>query len=343
MKLFDLKSTVRPNILDLKPYSSARDEFSGGDGIYLDANENPFGKKNRYPDPHQRKLKKALSEKKNIPVENIFIGNGSDEAIDLIYRIFCEPAKDRVILCPPTYGMYEVAANINNVEVIHIPLNGCFQVNIDEILRHSAKCVFVCSPNNPTGNRLENIERLLKEFHGIVVVDEAYIDFCPDKSFLNVLDQYPNLIVIQTFSKAWALASARVGVAYAHAEIVALMDKTKPPYNVSAFNQAEALKALSNCRKFERRLSVVLGQRALLEKELPKLPAVRKVYPSDANFLLVEVSDADTVYRHLISKKVITRNRNSVIRNCIRITVGTPEENRKLLAELKKIQPHANP
>jgi histidinol-phosphate aminotransferase len=337
MKPFDLKSLVRPNIWTLKPYSSARDEFSGDEGIFLDANENPFGKKNRYPDPHQRKLKKALSERKGVPTENIFIGNGSDEVIDLVYRIFCDPVKDRVILCPPTYGMYEVSANIHNVEVVRVPLTEDFELNINEILSHPAKCLFVCSPNNPSGNRLRNVERLLKEFQGVVVVDEAYIDFCTGNSWVDALSEYPHLIVMQTFSKAWALASARVGVAYASEEIIGLMDKTKPPYNVSAFNQEEALKALAKPKKFEYRLALILEQRALLEKELIRLPIVRRIYPSDANFLLVEVDDADKVYNHLVAKKVIIRNRNAVVRNCVRITVGTPGENKLLLEELKNI------
>ena len=331
MEKFDLETLVRPNILGLHPYSSARDEFTGNEGIFLDANENPFGQNNRYPDPHQRLLKKALSERKQIPVENIFIGNGSDEAIDLIYRIFCEPQRDRVIICPPTYGMYEVSANINNVEVIRVPLNDQFELDIDKILSHRAQCIFVCSPNNPTGNRLQNIERLLREFHGIVVVDEAYIDFSSEGSFLEKLADYPNLIVMQTFSKAWGLAGARVGVAYASKAIIALMDKTKPPYNVSALNQAEALKALSNPLEFERQLSTILEQRAWLEKELKELAVVRHIYPSDANFLLVEVTDANAIYQYLVDKKVVVRNRNSVVRNCLRITVGTPEENRMVV------------
>lgn len=335
MKHFDLQQLVRPNIWALKPYSSARDEFTGDKGIFLDANENPFGKKNRYPDPHQRMLKRALSERNHIPVENIFIGNGSDEVIDLVYRIFCEPARDRVILCPPTYGMYEVSANINNVEVIPVPLTDDFELNIDEILSHDARCLFVCSPNNPSGNRLRNVERLLEEFRGIVVVDEAYIDFCDDRSFREQLSQYPNLIVMQTFSKAWALASARVGVAYASADIIRLMDRTKPPYNVSAFNQEEALKALSKTEKHQYRLDLILQERVLLEKELTQLSLVHRVFPSDANFLLVEVTDANAIYNYLVTKKVITRNRSSVVRNCLRITVGTPAENRILLKELQ--------
>lgn len=336
MERFDLQSLVRPNILALQPYSSARDEFAGNEGIFLDANENPFGSRNRYPDPHQRLLKNALSERKQIPTESIFIGNGSDEVIDLIYRIFCEPREDKVIICPPTYGMYEVSANINNVEIIRVPLTKQFELEIDNILSYQAKCVFVCSPNNPTGNSLKNVERLLREFKGIVIVDEAYIDFSSGSSFLEKLPIYPNLIVMQTFSKAWGLAGARVGVAYASPEIISLMGKTKPPYNVSSLNQEEAIKALHNPTEFERRLDIILEQRSFLEKELSQLPLVRHIYPSDANFLLVAVNDANDIYQYLVDKKVIVRNRNSVIRNCLRITVGTPEENRILLEELRK-------
>lgn len=337
MEKFDLESFVRPNIRTLHPYSSARDEFTGDKGIFLDANENPFGKNNRYPDPHQRLLKEALSFRQQIPTENIFIGNGSDEAIDLIYRIFCEPQRDKVIICPPTYGMYEVSANINNVGVIRIPLTDEFELNIDKILSYSAQCIFVCSPNNPTGNSLKHVERLLREFRGIVVIDEAYIDFSTGKSYLEKLTEYPNLIVMQTFSKAWGLAGARVGIAYANEDIIALMDKTKPPYNVSSLNQAEALKVLSNPIEFERQLSIIKEQRALLERELKELSVVRRVYPSDANFLLVEVTDANATYQYLVDRKVIIRNRNTVIGNCLRITVGTPEENRTLLTELQNL------
>ncbi len=331
---FDIDSLVRPNILALKPYSSARDEFTGKEGIFLDANENPYGKWNRYPDPHQRELKKALSERNGIPVKNIFIGNGSDEVIDTIYRVFCEPSHDRVIICPPTYGMYEVSANIHNVELVKVSLTEQFELNVDEILAHPAKLVFVCSPNNPTGNRLHNVERLLHEFRGIVVMDEAYIDFCDHPGFAGMVQEWPNLIVARTFSKAWGLAAARVGIAYASQKIIELMDKTKPPYNVSALNQMAALEALSKPRQFEQRLAVILRQRILLKEELMKLPIVRKIYPSHANFLLVEVDGANNVYRYLVEEKVIVRNRHSVVPNCIRITVGTPEENRMLLQAL---------
>ncbi len=336
MKEFDLQTVVRPNIWALKPYSSARDEYWGDKGIFLDANENPFGKKNRYPDPHQRLLKQALSDSKNIPVDNICIGNGSDEIIDLILRIFCEPQKDSIIVCTPTYGMYEVSANINNVNVIKVPLNNDFELNIDEILSHDAKCIFLCSPNNPTGNNLRNIENLLNVFNGIIVIDEAYIDFSDKPSFINRLSEFPNLIIMQTFSKAWALASARVGIGYANSDIIKLVDKTKPPYNVSTFNQEEALKALLKPTKYQQRLTAILEQRDFLIKELKLLSAIHKVYPTDANFILVKVKDANTLYNYLISKQVIIRNRNSVISNCLRITVGTQKENIALLNALKE-------
>lgn len=335
MSKFDLKSLVRNNIWELQPYSSARDEYTGKEGVFLDANENPFGDRNRYPDPHQRELKMALSERNNIPVENIFIGNGSDEVIDLVYRVFCEPAKDSVIICPPTYGMYEVSANINNINIIRVPLNDKFELNTERILSESAKCIFICSPNNPTGNNLANIEKILDEFKGIVVVDEAYIDFSNTDGYIGAINRYPNLIVMQTFSKAWALAKARVGVAYSNKDIIALMDKTKPPYNVSGFNQQEALNALSEPKMFDEMVDVILEQRKLLEKELSELKIVEHIYPSDANFLLVKMSEAGRIYRYLVSKNVIVRNRETVVPGCIRITVGSPEENRILLDALK--------
>ena len=342
MKTIDLEKLVRPNILALKPYSSARDEFSGAEGVFLDANENAYGTLNRYPDPHQKDLKAALAEIKHVPAEQIFIGNGSDEIIDLIYRVFAEPGRDSVIVCPPTYGMYEVSANINNVNVIKIPLTDDFQLNINEILHKtttdpSVKLIFVCSPNNPTGNRLKDVKVLVENFNGIVVLDEAYIDFRADRTYLPKIQKYPNLIVMQTFSKAWALASARVGVAYANAGIVALMDKVKPPYNVSKLNQEAALKALSLRHEESTRVSKILNEREFLIEKLEELPLVEKIYPSGANFLLVEGSDADHIYNHLVNKKIIVRNRHSQVENCIRITVGTSNENRLLLSELKNV------
>ena len=333
---------VRPNILALKPYSSARDEFSGNEGIFLDANENPYGTLNRYPDPHQKALKMKLSEVKNVPFNQIFIGNGSDEVIDLIYRIFCEPGKDSAIVCPPTYGMYEVSANINHIQLHEIPLTSDFQLDIEKILQtaetdSSVKLIFVCSPNNPTGNRLDNLEKLLENFNGIVVVDEAYVDFCPEQSLKSKINRYPHLVVMQTFSKAWALAGVRVGMAFACEKIISLLDKTKPPYNVSIINQQVALEALSRVDEFEKRRDTILQQRAYLAEELSKLEIVRKIYPSDANFLLVEVSDANRIYNELVQKKVIVRNRNRQVTNCVRITIGTPSENNELLNKLRTL------
>ncbi len=333
----DIKELVRKNIRSLKPYSSARDEFSGEAGIFLDANENPYGEINRYPDPHQRRLKKAVSEIKRVKEDRIFIGNGSDEAIDLLFRVFAEPGADKVIVCPPAYGMYEVAADINNVEVVKVPLTDDFQLDIDTISVIGAKMIFLCSPNNPTGNILDNINTVLNRFDGIVVIDEAYIDFCPDKSSLSLIDKHPNLVVLQTFSKAWALAGARVGMAFAREEIIGFMDKSKPPYNVSAPNQQAVLRAVTQKEEFENRRKTILRQRNYLSEELKKIDFVKKVYPSDANFLLVELADADTIYRHLVSQRIIIRNRNSQIRNCVRITVGTPEENQTLLNKLKNV------
>ena len=335
MNNFDLKSLVRSNIWELAPYSSARDEFTGNEGVFLDANENPFGDKNRYPDPHQRELKLKLSERNNIPVDNIFIGNGSDEVIDLVLRVFCDPEKDSIIVCPPTYGMYEVSANINNINIIKVPLDDIFQLDTEAILSKSAKCIFICSPNNPTGNNLHNIEEILELFNGIVVVDEAYIDFSDSPGFINKIDKYPNLIVTQTFSKAWALARARVGIAYSNNNIISLMSKTKPPYNVSGLNQDEALKALSESDKFNERVKIILKERETLMLEMSKLSFVKHIYPSDANFLLVKMDNPKKVYNYLVSNNVIVRNRDTVVPGCIRITVGSPEENSILINALR--------
>ncbi len=339
--MFELEKWIRPNVLTLKPYSSARDEFSGSKGVFLDANENPFGELNRYPDPHQKELKKKLAELKSIRVDNIFIGNGSDEAIDIAFRIFCNPGKDKVLTFTPTYGMYEVSAEINDVELIKIPLNEAFQIDFDTLENYlddnSIKMIFICSPNNPTGNSIENIDRLLQKFKGIVVVDEAYNDFSSKDSFLKKISNYPNLIVLQTFSKAWGLAAARVGIAYSGFEIISYFNKVKPPYNVSELNQKAALKALGNPAEFENRKQIILKQKKWLENQLPNIASVIKIYPSDANFLLVELTDANKVYNELVNQKVITRNRNSLVKNCIRITVGSPAENQKLIDAFKRI------
>lgn len=338
MNSFDLQKIVRPNIWALQPYSSARDEFTGSEGIFLDANENPFGDNNRYPDPHQAKVKEGLSRLKGVSPDNIFIGNGSDEVIDLVYRIFCEPAKDNIIICPPTYGMYEVSANINNVNIVKVPLTMDFQLNIDEIIKQEAKAVFVCSPNNPTGNILEGIETLLAQTDKLVVVDEAYIDFSDKESLISKIDEYPNLLIMQTFSKAWGLAGARVGVAFANKNIISLMNKTKPPYNVSTLNQVAAINALSDINKYKSEIEILLQQREYLKESLAELNIVKRIFPTDANFILIEVEDATMIYNLLVNKKIITRNRTSQVKNCIRISVGTPEENKELMAELKNIQ-----
>ncbi len=341
MQKEEINKLVRKNILSLKPYSSARDEFSGSDGVFLDANENPFGELNRYPDPHQKELKKKLSLIKSVPVSTIFVGNGSDEVIDLTFRIFCNPGKDKALTFTPTYGMYEVSAEINEVELINIPLNSSFQIDFKTLENYlddeNLKLIFICSPNNPTGNSLENIEKVLQKFKGIVIVDEAYIDFSNSGSFLTKIDQYPNLIIMQTFSKAWGLAAARVGMAYSNDLIISLYNKIKPPYNVSELNQKAALKVLEDKAGFEIRKSIILEQKALLENQLLAMPVVLKIYPSDANFLLVEMTDANRIYTELVDRKVITRNRHGQVNNCIRITVGSPEENLALIEALKRV------
>ncbi len=341
--MFNLKNIIRENILYLQAYSSARDEFNGYDGVFLDANENPFGSLNRYPDPYQIDLKQKLSELKDVSINNIFVGNGSDEVIDLAFRIFCNPGEDQVLIFSPTYGMYEVTAAINDVELIKIPLNQYFQINTEIVKKYltnsDLKLIFICSPNNPTGNSVnpKDIEFILNNFNGIVIIDEAYIDFSPSNSWIKMLELFPNLIVSQTFSKAWGLASARVGVAYANEDVIAIFNKVKPPYNVSELNQQAAIDALSNLSEFEKNKQIILSEKEKLKDGLLQLALVKKVYSSDANFLLVEVTNTNIIYQKLISQKIITRNRNSVINNCIRISVGTPKENVALLIALKKI------
>ncbi|AVF49675.1 histidinol-phosphate transaminase [Elizabethkingia anophelis] len=339
MKNFNLENLVRPNILKLKPYSSARDEYKGSTGVFLDANENPFGNLNRYPDPYQKEVKEKLSALKSIPVSQIFLGNGSDEVIDLVFRIFCTPGRDKALVFTPTYGMYEVSANINDTELLQLPLNSDFQIDKESILPfltdENLKLIFICSPNNPTGNSIENVDFILEKFNGIVFVDEAYIDFSTQKSWAEKLSQYPNLIISQTFSKARGLAAVRVGIAYSSPKIIALFNKTKPPYNVSQLNQEAVLIALLDDKRYQSEIKTILGEKERLEKELLQLSVIKKIYPSDANFILVEVNDADGIYNNLVQQKIITRNRNSVIASCIRITIGTTEENNQLIAALK--------
>jgi len=339
--MFDLYKIVRPNILALQPYSSARDEFKGTATVYLDANENPYGTLNRYPDPLQKQLKALLSTIKNVAPENIFVGNGSDEAIDLCFRIFCEPGKNRVLTFTPTYGMYKVSADINNILLDEVPLDVDFQIDIENTLPllqdERLKLVFICSPNNPTGNNLEHIDLILQNFNGIVVVDEAYIDFSDRASVSQKIAQYPNLIVLQTLSKAWGLAAARVGLAMADARIISLFNKVKPPYNISRLNYEAAIEALAQPEVFEQQKQLLLQQKDVVQKALTILPFVNKVYPSDANFLLVAVDNANAIYESLVKKGIILRNRHSIIDNCIRITIGTPEENELLLTTLKNL------
>ena len=339
----DIKNLVRKNILNLQPYSSARDEFEGENGIFLDANENPFGELNRYPDPYQLKIKQKLSELNQISTENIFLGNGSDEVIDLAFRIFCEPKKDKVLTFSPTYGMYEVSANINDVELINLELNKDFQIDLENLKPYlndeNLKIIFICSPNNPTGNSIKNIKYILENFNGIVFIDEAYIDFSPEESFRNQIKNYPNLIVSQTFSKAWGMASVRVGIAYASEEIIKFYNKVKPPYNISQLNQAAILNTLNDekINQVSENIKIILEEKKSLIQNLKKLNLVKTIFPSDANFILIEVDNADSVYQELVNQNVIIRNRNSVIKNCLRITVGSPDENKKLIETLQNI------
>lgn len=341
----DLKTWVRPNIWNLKPYSSARSEFKGEASVFLDANENPYNAPyNRYPDPLQRAVKEKISVLKHVPAEQIFLGVGSDEPIDLIYRVFCEPGIDNVVAIDPTYGMYQVCADINNVEYRKISLDSEFNVDVDAILNAvdaHTKAVFVCSPNNPTGNSLnrEAIERILKSFAGVVVVDEAYIDFSSQPTFLSLLNEYSNLIVLQTFSKAWGSAGIRLGMAFASHEIIEIFNKIKYPYNINKLTQEHALSMLEKAGQVKEWVAILLRERLRLSSELNRLSIVKKVYPSDANFLLVKVDDASAVYQYLVENGIIVRNRNNITlcMGCLRITVGTPEENNQLIDAMTKL------
>ena len=340
-----MKNLLRKNIASLHPYSCARDEFKGEASVYLDANENPYNSPyNRYPDPLQLEVKRQISNIKNVSVEKIFLGNGSDEAIDLIYRAFCEPRIDNVVAIEPTYGMYKVCADINDVEYRKVLLNTDFQFSADEILAKTdekTKVIWLCSPNNPTGNSLlrEEIIKTLENFHGIVVLDEAYIDFSSEKSFSSELEKYPNLIILQTFSKAWGSAGIRLGLAYASAEIIAVFNKIKYPYNISILTQKHISEMLKNDVQIKNWVETLLKERSKLIENLSKLPLVKHIYPTDANFVLVKVEDANRVYNSLVEKGIIVRNRNTVslCMGCLRITVGTSEENNTLIEELKKI------
>lgn len=346
---FDLNSLLRPHIAKLQPYTSARDEYTGKEGVFLDANENPFGSIteqdfNRYPDPYQSALKEEIAKIKGVRPSQIFLGNGSDEAIDLLYRAFCNPGKDNVILLPPTYGMYEVSANINDVEIRKVALTPDFQLQPDQILATAdanSKILFICSPNNPSANKVkrEDILFLLEKFKGLLVVDEAYIDFSDEPSFTTELDRFPNLLVMQTFSKAWGLASLRLGMAFASEELIRILNKIKPPYNISGLTQDTVLAAIKDKAKVDRMIQDILAEREFLKGELEKLPFVQRIHPSHANFLLVQIPNANQVYDDLIEEKVIVRNRAKVLlcADCLRITVGTREENEALLKALRKV------
>jgi histidinol-phosphate aminotransferase len=330
---------VRQNILDLKPYKGAAAENIGRKGILLDANENPFGDKNRYPDLHQHQLRKKLSVLNGLDMRNIMIGNGSDELIDMTFRIFCRPGKDKVIICPPTFGMYEVFAQINDAEVINIPLKGNFQPDSQKILAtgEEAKILFLCSPNNPTGNSFNDLEHLVQNFPGIVFLDEAYIDFSKQESLLAKINDYPNLIVSQTFSKARALAAARIGMIYAGEKIISYFQKVRAPFNISRLNTEAALKALENNSDYTEAIGIILNERKRLEKFLGKLSFVKKIYPSDANFILAEFEKADFIHSELAEKGIMIRNRSSQIKDCLRISIGTPQENDALISALKQL------
>lgn len=345
----DIKDLQRENIKTLKPYSTARDEFKGQASVFLDANENSFGSPlpanyNRYPDPLQLDLKDAISKIKGVPIENTFLGNGSDEAIDLLFRAFCNPGKDNVIILPPTYGMYEVSANINDVEIRKVDLLPNFQLDLEKIAENidaNTKMIFICSPNNPTGNSINrtDIETILANFKGLVVIDEAYINFAKQKTFIQELTEYANLVVLQTFSKAWGLAALRLGMAFSSMPVIDILNKVKPPYNINQATQDLALAALANIQQVNDWIKITVTERERLSGELANLAIVKKVYPSDANFILVEVIDALATYNSLVDKGIIVRDRSkvSLCEGCLRITIGTEEENRHLISILTQL------
>lgn len=343
--LFNINKLVRKNILNMKPYSSARDEFSGAAEVYLDANENPYKTNvNRYPDPHQVELKKAIGELKGISPDLIILGNGSDEPIDLLIRSFCEPTIDSVLLLEPTYGMYSVCADVNAVDVQRVQLSVNFDIDWELVRRSidtSTKIIFLCSPNNPSGNLLsENkIDQLLNYFNGLVVIDEAYIDFAESNSYLQKLSKYPNLVVLQTFSKAWGLAALRLGACYASKEIIAVLNKVKYPYNINILTQQLALEAIQAVEIKNNWVTEIINSRKELALQLSSITIVEHIYPSDANFLLIKVKDANHTYTSLLKQGIIVRDRSKIpgCENCIRITVGTEYENKKLIEALKKL------
>ena len=345
----EIKKLLRPHLLNLIPYSSARDEFKGAAEVYLDANENAFGstskdKYRRYPDPYQIALKAKIGAIKGISTENIFLGNGSDEPIDLLIRAFCNPGLDKIIITPPTYGMYEVSASINDVGIIKVPLNTNFTLDLAKVIdaiEPGVKIIFLCSPNNPTGNSInkEEILEIVNSFQGLVILDEAYIDFSSKPSLIHDLDNYSNLVILQTFSKAWGLAALRLGMTFADTEIIGVLNMIKPPYNINGATQDLVLKALENLDTMKKMVQDILVQKNQLESMLSGISSVREIYSSDANFILVKIDNAHEIYLKLIEEKVIVRDRSRVelCEDCLRITVGTEKENSTLIRQLKKI------
>lgn len=341
---------ARKNIQDLKPYSSARNEYSGSGGILLDANENSIGSVlenglNRYPDPLQKELKSVIAAQNKISPENIFIGNGSDEAIDLLIRAYCEPGVDRILIFPPTYGIYSVFANINNVGITTLPLNESFQLDMDgyqKVEKRDIKIIFICSPNNPSGNLLKqhDILAILNSVNSLVVVDEAYIDFADDQGFVERMKDFPNLVVLQTMSKAWGLAGIRLGLAFAHPEVIDILNKIKYPYNISRVTQKLALEAMQSTKQKDSYVKQLLTQKKYLESELNKLKIVNKIFPSDANFLLVRFDNARLIFSELLERQIIVRDRSGQINcaDCLRITIGNEAENKKLIDALKELE-----
>ena len=342
---FDLNKIVRPKIKELKPYSSARDEFTGQADIYLDANENPFETGlNRYPDPYQDKLKTKLSKVKNVNKDSIILGNGSDEVIDLIFRAFCEPGKDEVIILPPTYGMYQVCADINHVKTNKVSLTIDFEIDeikLFESINENTKIIWICSPNNPTGNTMDPIaiKKLLNSFEGIVVIDEAYIDFSYSQSWIDFLDFHPNLVIIQTLSKAWGLAGLRLGMGFGSKGIISILNKIKPPYNINSLTQDKALDAIGYLEKKNEAVDLILVEKVKLIEGLNLLYGVKKIHQSDTNFVLVKIDNADYIYDQLVKRSIIVRNRSNIklCKDCLRITVGNVDENKKLLQAIKEI------
>ncbi|RAU83161.1 histidinol-phosphate transaminase [Pontibacter arcticus] len=348
--MFNLKEIIRPNVLKMKAYSSARDEFKGTAEVFLDANENNLGSLagenyNRYPDPQQKALKSRIAEIKGVRPEQIFLGNGSDEAIDLLFRMVCTPGQDSMLHLPPTYGMYEVSANLNDVQLDAVQLTSDFQIPVKEVLasiKPTTKLLFICSPNNPTGNLIEpeSIETLLDNFDGLIVLDEAYADFANAGSWTKRLDEFPNLVILQTFSKAWGMAGLRLGLAFASEEIISFLNKIKPPYNINEATQKLALQALQHTEGLCDMVEEIVQERELLMLALPGLATVEKVYPSDANFILIKVKDADGLYNYLLDKGIVVRNRSTIkgCEGCLRISVGTLEENQQLLQAISEFR-----